>query len=444
MKKAIILTLAILLIFTVAACGNGGGSGARAIPDLDRITRELTQDGRSIIPREETISSVEINTEDTDRDNWIHRADVTIHSQDSDIAYIRYAIMTYNRDEDREWILSGISADKLGQWAMSPLTGVKNDLIESAVKNLREQFNIDNDNWIIDANSVEDISIANQNTDLQNRKDNVVVDVVLGAPAMIAKGQIELNFTFDNGWAFNNQTTNTQFTSELRQSAEFDLMDDRLIDDILQNTDDLYFNGGVLEITRSNISNLSIGDYDESNKGAYRSYTSTFNVENGLIVFEVETQAIYSFDMGGWNAEAIHLAPKVESVALEGTKWAGSYSPGWAPGGVNVPFSQDRLVIEITEVNNGNVKATITATEPEFSQTSIGTFDINTLTLNLIFDEWIIEPSVEHLKEGRRLLDRQWENVRQQHAVNITGRLSNDSSTITSSSGVNFEVSIQR
>jgi len=117
MKKILKLTLVVIIvimtIFTITACESG--SGPRGIPDLERITNELLEDGRSIIPNTETINSVEIISEETDRETHTHRAAVLVHSKDDEVAFIRYAIMIYNRNEEREWILSGINPDNQNQ-----------------------------------------------------------------------------------------------------------------------------------------------------------------------------------------------------------------------------------------------------------------------------------------------------------------------------------------
>ena len=154
--KPLIMSLAlVLMIATLAACG--GGSGPRAIPNVSRIQEDLTESGLSIIPTSQTIDSIEILDYETDNDAGLHQATVVIHSHDEEVAYIKYAAMTYQRNADREWVLSNIRADRQNMWSTSPLVGAQETVIEAALHGLR--VTIDGDEWRLDEDSIENVTV---------------------------------------------------------------------------------------------------------------------------------------------------------------------------------------------------------------------------------------------------------------------------------------------
>jgi hypothetical protein len=449
LKKIIPIALSLFMIFIITACGNGGGggsgSGPRAIPDVERITRELRDDGRSIIPREQTIDNVEILEEITDRDEGRHQVLVMVSTNDREVSYVKYIGLGYNQNEDREWVLSVIQPENQNSWLMSPLVGVKPDLIEASVLSSREQFTLDNDNWVINSDTLESVSISNQNTDLTNNKDVIIVDVVLGSAVMIVKGQIELEFVFNNGWGLRNHQIVSLFEGEIRPTAMFDLTTDQLLTDLTQNNVPSAYNQQPIEITQNNVSNISIIDFTERDKKSNRTYDFSLNIKNGIITFDLTGQVSYQFDSGGgWAFDrVIGTTTSVNSVDLEGTRWVGTYNIR----GYHTlhSISQNTLTIEITNVgNDGAVSAILTGSPPQYSQSSIGTIDFDTLALNLIFDEWIEQPTGDDhpftppANRRQEYIDR-WIDF---HQINIVGSISVDGTTISRSSGMSFEVSL--
>ena len=463
---AIIAGLAIALgigaYFLFFSGDGGGGSGARAIPDVERITRELSQDGRSIVPRDQKIESVEILDEETNRDEWTHVATVKIDSHDDKIAYIQFAQMSYYRDEEREWVLSGISAERMNQWTTAPLVGASEELINSSARSslLWQNVIIDGDDWHIDDSVIENVIISNHNTDLNNRRDTVTATITLGSEAMTAEGQIELEFVFDNGWSLSNQRGTTPFVSQYRPNAVMELSNEQLLDELVRGDAsilrEMYFEGQSVTMARNEISNFAISDYESSNKGASRVYNFSFNLEKGIITYNVDAQVYYHFDgMSGWipgqyrnpgvpapapapGSDGIFsFTPRVSAVALEGTRWIGTYSPNTGYRYQSTDMTQTQLIIEVVEVSSDYaLRTTLIGSPPEISQTSIGTFDISNLTINLIFDEWKETPALilgTHITL-EQFLDRS--------KINITGKLSADGLTIINTGRQQFEVTL--
>jgi len=414
--------------------------GPRVIPNEARIKRELSEDGRSIVPSSQTVESIEVLDEETDRDEWTHHATVLVNSFDEEVNYVKYANMFYTRNEDREWILSSISPERTSAWSTSPRVGAREDLVVSSARDsiLWQLVTIDGEEWHIDDSTIENITISNQNTDLNNRKDTVTANVVLGSEAMIAQGQIELEFVFDDGWSFSNYSGSAPFVSEYRPNAVMELSNEQMLDELVRGDAtilrDLLYNGQAFTIARDEISNLAVLDYETSDKGANRLYNFSFTAEKGVITYAVDAQVFYHFDsMSGWTPGNFTFTPEVASVELVGTRWLGTYLD-YSHTYASLP--QTQIIIEITEVtSDGAVRAKVITFTPEISQETIGTFDAATLTLKLMFDEWIVEPSVN---PPRNFVDM-WKDS---HKVDMAGRLSVDGEAIDRTSGARFNVTL--
>jgi hypothetical protein len=418
-----------------------GVSGLRAIPNEARILMELSEHGLSIIPRTQSINKVEILEHETDSDVWSHYATILVHSSDADVTYVKYATMLYYRNEEREWILSGVQPERTNQWLTAPLRGVQKDFVESSIRSslLWQQVMIDNDEWQIDENTIENVIINSQNTNLDNRKDVVIVTVVLGSEALIAQGQVETVFVFNDGWQLSDFHEYASFISEYRPEAVFELSNEQLLDELLRYdvtiSRDIVFERQSITFDRENIFNFSISTYESSNKGANRAYSFSFNIKKGIITYTVDAQVFYQYDnINSWIIYEFDFTPHIFSVLLEGSRWVGTYNTNLAQ------IASSHITVDITEVTaDGAIRATVTGyplearrgwelpTISEYSHNSVGTIDIDSLAFNLIFDEWIVEPDVSW-QPGPRTFDSQTKEILQ---FNLNGRINADGDTTT-------------
>jgi len=431
---------------------DGGVSGPRSIPNEARMMMELKDDGRSFIPRTQSIDSVEIINDETDREFWTHEASIVITSNDDEISYEQYALMSYYRNDEREWILSDISPEHTNRWTKTPIAGASMELIEASVRNslLWQNVAIGGEEWYIDDSVIEGMTVSNQSTDLANRKDIVTVNVTLGSDVMTAEGQLELEFVFNEMWNYSNHRGAAPFASQYRPNADFTLTEEQLMDELVRGDAsilrEMHYEWNAITISRDEISNLSISDYESWNKGANRVYNFSFTAVKGIITYSVDAHVFYHFDnLGGWLPGAgnnswgapvqiggdgvFAFEPKVESVELLNSRWVGTFNSSGYPAP-----PQTQLIIEINEVtSDGSVRATLTTLEPEVKQTSIGTFDMSGLALKLIFDDWIVEPSVN---PPRNFFDT-WIN---NHKLELNGRIDVSGTTLTRTSGTRFDV----
>jgi hypothetical protein len=376
------------------------GINLRAIPNVERIINDLIESGQSIVPNTETITDVEIIEEETNTETRTHQVEISISSHDNDVSYIRYAIIIYQRNENREWIFSEIWAEAFHMWTMTPLRGVNEDIFNSAVGSalMNSRFELDGEHWDVNHTVLESFTVNSRNTDLRNLRDIIVMDVVLSDVAMIARGQVELDFVFSYGWFLNSSALYPDFVGELKPEAVFELTNEGLLNDLSARDltmmiSTIGYIGHMELFTADEIENITNLDYTASNKNQQRLYTFSFNITRGVIVYEVNALVLYEFNRNnGWEMTGFEFSSENNEANLDGTRWVGSLHSKWL-GTDLYETRQTYLAIEIETVNaDGRFTAILTAAEPEYQVRSSGIFDKNALTLNFTFDEWIVEP----------------------------------------------------
>ena len=150
-------------------------------------------------------------------------------------------------------------------------------------------------------------------------------------------------------------------------------------------------------------------------------------IYNGVIIIISGIYLLLIFT--GYNTipERVELPPNPGAVeVLEGTVWEGTYTPrsSLSVGAFNQYVTQDRLHIEITDVRaDGTITAIVTASSPNISQTSTGTYNFNTFSIELLFEDWIIKPEQP---EGMR----RYEAYLSAMEINLMGRIDIENSTI--------------
>ena len=193
-----------------------------------------------------------------------------------------------------------------------------------------------------------------------------------------------------------------------------------------------------MSLSANEISEFTILESVESEEGSKIVYYSSFVLSKELVVFDVFAEVVYLYDSGnGWVIESVGFAPIVKSVNIEGTKWVGAFAPNRNTYLGAAGDNSERITMEITEVTplssiDGSIRANINLhTLPiyplpdEYSQTAKGYINYKELTIEMIFDEWIVEP-----------VPVVWNQKPDALAVNITGQLNAENSTIEGGFGL--------
>jgi hypothetical protein len=343
-----------------------------------------------------------------------YQAIIRVRSNDTEATYVRYVIMRYMQNEEREWVLAGTQATMQNEWTAIPLAGVSLDTVESAFANSLRGYRppppeplppIDEsispfaqhlqhrDLLQLSAETYESASIARQNTNLDARMDIVIADIVIGSEILIAHGQVELEFEFDGGWNLTDFSIYTPFETSVRPDKDFTLTEDQLITEFLNL--DTFHDGTTIE--RNDISNVNILGYGSYNMGKTRNYIGSLTVQKGIITYAFEYIFEFAYtDGAGWSVnERGHSFStfSIEFVDLLDTIWVGSWNPDFR--------EQTQLAIHITEVSaDYELKAIVMAAYPVLAQISTGKIVTDEwspiMELELNFFEWVSDPNYFH------------------------------------------------
>jgi hypothetical protein len=420
-KKILFTILSAVLILTLTACGGDTGSSPRALPNEERIQNDLAVNSRGTIPAGQSIDSLEIVDSETDNDAGVHDVICKIFSNDGEVAYIKYLLVMYQRNADREWVLASVNTTRSNLWSTSPLAGVRDALVMETI--MGAVIRIDDDDWVIDGDSMANVSITSRDTDLERYSDVVVASVKLQSDVLTAEGQMQVEFNYSDGWQPSDFRVHSPFTTSALPHTEFEMTDGELIDTVVRRYNAAATIEGFIDITDDDVSNFSLSQITASDKGATQTLTCTFDLDRKVAVHDVTATMVYQYDkVNGWQLQDFSSASTVKSVHMEGTRWVGR---GWS----HVARSFRSMTIDITEVGeDGSMRATITFPHESFSCTATGFIDKNDLTFSLQFETWIQSPT----RNEERIL-----------RPNFYGRLNTGNLSIASLSEQRFDVTLE-
>jgi hypothetical protein len=356
-------------------------------------------------------------------------------------------------------------------------TGASLDLIKASI--MGTLLIIDSEEWLIDNNSLENISVISRET--TQDKDAVIVEIELKDIVLSANGQMLVEFRKnDDNWILSDYRVSTPFKASVLSHAELNWSDNDFIAEITKHTivyneiaartaeqikmeqlmvgivgsivgmpflsslaDEQEATDAILEtfgMSANEISNFNILYTEMTERGTISAQYGSFILSKGVIDYEVFSEMIFHYDrVNGWLLQDVGFTTVIKAINLENTRWSGTYD-GYSSGN----FNPNRLVIEFNEVSaDGAIKATVTASPPEFKQILVGTVDTSSMIVNLIFNEWISEPSFAGITLPSGLLSFVTEEsvVRDSH-INLFGIIDPYGTTINSESGTIFEIKL--
>ena len=351
--------------------------------------------------------------------------------------------------------------------------GADLELIKSSI--MGAQLIIDNEEWIIDNNTLDNVSIISQET--TNEKDVVIVEVELKDNVLSATGQMQIEFTKNEEWVLADYRVSTPFVISLLPNAEMKWTDDNFLNEIIKHrivyneiaartaeqimteqiavgiigavigmpflsslTGDEEPTEAILEtfgMTASEISNFNIIYTEMTDKGSIQKIYTSAILSKGVIDYEIFSEFIFHYDrVNGWILDDVGFTSMIKEINLQGTKWSGTYEPY-----TNGNFVPNQLIVEFNEVTqNGSVKATVTAAPPEFTQALNGTLDTSSLTINLIFYEYISEPSFAGITLETGWFSVDEETVVEYSHINLNGTIDPLGTIIRSEYETIFEI----
>jgi len=426
-------------------------------PTEAEIINNFEADIRSFLGNNETIDSIKIVERNTDTENGSDTIQVEVISNDGEVSNTRFFVMQYYliefEDEDEtRWHLDNISPIRENLWTTIPLAGAADSLFKDALMWIH--LNIDGDDWYIDDESLDSVTVSSRNTQLEAGRDSVIVDVTLTSPALAAEGQVELDFEFNvgRGWSSVGHSMVTPFTSEYHPHAILEMTDEQMLNKIIEMRQFVFSSGNTAQdvhLNQEQISNLALVNMTTSNKGTHREYQHRFNLHKELVDFEIDIQSIYNFDaLGGWAIQNIQLTPRVTEVRLDGTRWGGIYTHSSNSmeyshtGLLNTGPRLREFVMEISEQPAiGGIRAELwDLSKPNYQQFLFGrAVDFDDLSLSLSFEEWIVEANWA----GSRAISNKQINEASQVTLNGFIRVE-DSTIVHTNRGNRFDVIVRQ
>ena len=366
------------------------------------------------------------------------------------------------------------ACDGAGIGGGSKIAGADDELIKKTIIGTR--LVIDGEEWIINDAMIDSISIVSQET--TREKDVVEIDVELKDITLSATGQMHLEFKYneDNeSWAATDHRVSAPFETSFLPHAGLDISNDGLISELTKHS--IVYNeiaaktafdikkeqlmvgivGSIIGMpflsslagdqdpteailetmtfTADEVSGFNIILVDLKEKGTIGTYYTSFILSKGVIDYEVFSEVVYHYDrVNGWLLQDVGFTAIIDSVNLNNTKWVGTFEP-WTRGS----FVPNQLTIEFDDFSTGSGSATATAAPPEFKQALTGTVDSLSLTVNLIFNEYVQEPSFDGIRLGTFVSQ---EDAISRSRINIKGTIDPFGTIIRSDSGTKFEISL--
>lgn len=343
---------------------------------------------------EESVDNIEIELRDIDKEAKTDTIYCKIDSNDGEKEYTKYYVALYILDEKEGWIFKDVTPDKEEQWYSVPLIGVDESFIEESING--KTIIIDDEGWYLDEENIGNIQIIEQNTQLEQKKDFVTVTVEILSDVLIAKGEMDFEYTYNEGWYLENFQISKPFISEYQSGREPEFTDDELMKDMssvpLCVGSEENSSEQTINVVPDEISDFVVVNKIASDKGTLQSYICTFTINKPIAKIVVEAVLNYRYDViNGWKMNDIAYSKTdicdVDLGELKGI-WNGNMSE------FALSYVMQAITLEITEASDdGTIMAKINVPSEGRSCIVKGNVDVTNLSFILNFEEWINKPN---------------------------------------------------
>lgn len=381
-KYLMILPMALLMtLFT--GCSN--------VANEKQIKTDLEQyEETDVIKDDEKIEEIAIDKRQTDEDKKTDTVWCTITTQDSEISYQKECVLTYNLDKQKKWTLADVDVNDSDEWVKEPLKGIDEEAISLSLN--EEAVKVDDTEWYIEESEIKKISIDKQDTDIEQKKDTVLVSLTLESPVQKAEGQLEISYHFEDEWEIDSLTEKKSFTAQDIEGTALNATEKSLTEELAQSEIKLGNDESSISIEKENISNFKIADENTEDKGTLKTFECTATITKPTAVFQIEANICYLYsEEEGWTCQPVTIKSTLESLDITG-EWKGTYN--------GAPYSGEAVLNILSLDENGTITATYSytpETTSDYSQPGSynvsGKIDFETLHMDLEAGDWIAEPS---------------------------------------------------
>lgn len=387
MRKGIFIMAMVMAVTLMLA-------GCSSVPKEEEIQQDLESFlDKAFLDEGEKIDSLTIEKRDTDKKNKRDLVWCTVTTEKDDVSYEKEVTLSYYLYDKAGWTLEDYKVSDQEKWKISPLSGVSEATVRSNLEG--QTVKADNEDWRILEREISQMTVQSQNTDLEKKTDQIIVDVVLDGDVESVSGTLVADYVFDKTWQLKNISTKDSLKVEIKADKALDANMDRVIGDIQKPEIKYGVSGAIQKVTisKDQIEDFAVNSQNARSKGTEQSIQCSAKLIKGHVTFNVFINAEYIFEDGTWNCSQIEPELTFASADLQG-EWRGTYRKGGGDGTVN---------LNITEVDGNNIKGIYSYTpygsgkwdEPGSYKVE-GEFVQDGLIIAMKAGDWIDEPE-KHL-----------------------------------------------
>lgn len=384
MKNRIIIitTLAICIFIFLTACSNQ--------IDKSTIMKDIEPQLSEILSNDEKIDDIEILEYNTDnkKDTSIS---LKVKSSDEVAEYINYFMASYYYSADEKWIFDTVYQVDKDKSTVLPKKGVNEEIITSSLNS--KSIEIKGEQWQIDSKNIKNLTIDSQETNFDEKEDNVTITLAIDDTVQEAEGKLIIKYIFDDEWKLTSVSKEEEFNVTEKSECALEVTEKDLITEIAKNEATLFegtSNSQTLSMPESEISDFEVYKELSEVRGTHRRYycKGTLTKPNATINFDAKILYIYE---GSWLLQPMTITAELDSIDIKG-EWNGTYTGAGDTG---------KSSLKITEVTqDGNVKGVYSYTPDKIdryrqagSYNVSGTIDMSSLIMNLTAGDWVNKDS---------------------------------------------------
>ena len=398
MKKGrckVLLFIAVILLLT----------GCSSVANEKKIQSDLeTNTQFDFLNEGEKIEKLEIEKRQTDKKQKADTIWCTITTADTEVSYQKSVVLTYNLYDKGGWTLDDVSVNKSKEWIKTPLKGIADEKILSSLNG--EYITVNEEKWEITKDNISNFSIDKHDTNLEEKTDTVTASLTINADVEEAKGQLVINYIFDDKWKIDTLSDNAVFTATVKPEAALNVTEDDLMNEIVNQG--FQYGGSkpdkskkltlidnrsqqTVTVNKSQLSDFKINNQESSSKGSSKKYFCSGILTTAHVVFDLNAEIEYKYKKNdGWNMKSVTIIPEVASVNIEGD-WTGTYRAAGDRGKVTLSITDVSDDGTISGVYSWTPEELTIAKQPGSYYVS-GTMDKDRLLLDLKAGEWITKP----------------------------------------------------
>lgn len=365
------------------------------ILDDTKIYNDIEQEFQSITGNAEEIVSCEIIERDTDIKNQKDIAICKIISENNEVKNSKYYEIKYKL-EDRNWEIYSFKPKMQEKWTKDPLIGIGEVNFTDYING--KNIVVEGYDFLLDiANIISYTEIA-QNTELNKKKETIALNVkVRVSPVLIATGEMELIFVYNDGWMYDGYTIIKAFETAYEEGKELFITDKMLIEEV-QNNPFLFVNKSEDTQQKVAIGSSNISDFTQKGTmtydlGTVKVCNFSFVSNYSIVSFEINAEATYEYNnSNGWQLSKMeYLNNKMGQINLDPIlgEWRGKMAA------LKNETNKDTIIVfSITEVNSndGTFKVKLEQSVENVSCWLNGFVSYTDLSVSIKFSEWIEKP----------------------------------------------------